>query len=89
LVSIVLAAIYMEMGRFSDAEGIYRDLVYRNPENRGYLEKLVQCLRLDSEEAKLALYQQLASNHPRSRMIQKMRLLIATGKHCHRWKWGL
>ena len=68
------------MGRFPEAEGIYRDLVHRNPENKGYLENLVQCLHLDSEETKLTLYQQLASNHPRSRMIQKMRLFIATGK---------
>ncbi len=65
---------------FAEAEGIYRDLISRNPENCQYLQRLEESLHLDSEEAKLSHYKNLGSSYPRSRMMRKMPLLIATGK---------
>lgn len=75
----LLASIYMEQKKLSEAEVIYQELVHRNPENSNYLQSLEECLQLDSEASKLANYQELASRFPRSRMIRKMPLTIATG----------
>ncbi len=65
---------------FGEAGKIYRTLIDRNSENCSYHHKLEECLMLDSEEARLAHYKQMAADFPRSHVIRRMPLLITTGK---------
>ena len=41
-----IGEILLKQGKRAEAEVIYRDLLYRNPENYEYYQKLEQCLDL-------------------------------------------
>lgn len=75
------ASLFMTLERYSEAGLIYRELLMRNPENYMYHERLVECLGLKTEAAKLAHYKELAVEFPRSHVIRKMPLLLTSGVH--------
>ena len=77
-----VAAILLAMGRNAKAELLYRDLVKRNPENYSYLEGLEKAMSLKTAEERLALYEQLVKDYPRSHVIKRMPLLISSGESC-------
>lgn len=42
--------------RFKEAEGVYEDLLKRNPENVMYYEKLIEAKQLSDPDEKVAFY---------------------------------
>ena len=70
----------MSLGQHSKAESCYRDLIDRNQENYAYIEGLEKAMKLATTEERLALYQQLIREYPKSHVIKRMPLLVSTGK---------
>lgn len=73
----------MDMRSYYEAELLYCELIHRNPENYLYHKRLEQCLKLETEDDKLAHYRELASEYPRSHVIRRMPLLISSGNWEH------
>ena len=62
-----------------DAEQLYRSLINRNPENYHYHQCLVNCLKLETQDELLQHYRELQEQYPRSHVIRRLPLVLATG----------
>lgn len=69
----------MALGQQSKAESCYRDLIDRNHENYDYLEGLEKAMNLTTTDERLALYQQLIREYPRSHVMKRMPLIVSSG----------
>jgi peptide alpha-N-acetyltransferase len=65
--------------RLVESEIIYHQLLDRNPENYSYYENLERCLDLPKVEDRLALYEVLKGEYPRSHVCRKIPLKFIQG----------
>ncbi|XP_076045316.1 N-alpha-acetyltransferase 15/16 isoform X2 [Oratosquilla oratoria] len=73
--------IYMSIGRKEEACEVYRKLVTRNPENRNYYLKLEEALGLQTEEERLALYEELRQKYPKAHVPKRLPLNYARNEN--------
>ncbi|KAH7036515.1 NMDA receptor-regulated protein 1-domain-containing protein [Linnemannia elongata] len=81
------AKYFLALGRLTEAEAAYRDLLALNPDNMAYFEGLGKSLGLggdrqtDEDEAKiLEMFKQLQKEYPRSNAAKRLPLRYATGE---------
>ncbi|KAJ1688374.1 hypothetical protein LUZ63_019764 [Rhynchospora breviuscula] len=83
-----IASILSRLGRFEEAEKIYRTLLLMNPDNYMYLKDLQRCLGLYSEKGEYstdeterlaALYQSLKEQYPWSSAVKRIPLDFLQG----------
>ncbi|XP_059484452.1 N-alpha-acetyltransferase 15, NatA auxiliary subunit [Neocloeon triangulifer] len=72
--------LYLETGRFKDAEAIYRKLLLRNPENTEYYKLLQDALQLTNPDDKLKLFEEYREKFPRAQAPQRLPLALASGE---------
>jgi N-alpha-acetyltransferase 15/16, NatA auxiliary subunit len=72
--------LYLETGRYRDAEAIYRKLLLRNPENTEYYKLLQDALRLENPDDKLKLFEEYREKFPRAQAPQRLPLALASGE---------
>ncbi|MCL4127711.1 UNVERIFIED_CONTAM: hypothetical protein GTU68_030789 [Idotea baltica] len=70
----------MKLGRSEESAEVYRGLVARNPENRSYYLQLEVALKLESEEEKLKLYEEMKEKYPKAHVPKRLPLNYATGE---------
>eukprot|EP00731_Ephydatia_muelleri_P031037 Em0022g551a len=73
------AEIYLEKNQHTSAELIYRDLIDRNPDNSAYYEQLEKCLKITSAEDRLAFYEKMLEQYPRSHLVKRKMMICASG----------
>ncbi|KAF9139205.1 N-alpha-acetyltransferase 16, NatA auxiliary subunit [Mortierella sp. GBA39] len=81
------AKYFLALGRLTEAEAAYRDLLALNPDNMAYFEGLGKSLGLgsdsqtDEDEVKiLEMFKQLQKEYPRSNAAKRLPLRYATGE---------
>jgi len=79
----------IELQRLEEAASVYQDLLNRNPENHEYYQQLEVARNLDTEEAKLAMYEDYQTKFPRAAAPKRLPLNFLTGdlfdKHLNKY----
>jgi N-alpha-acetyltransferase 15/16, NatA auxiliary subunit len=75
--------LYLQTGRFKEAEGIYRKLLVRNPENTAYYRLVQEALRLEKTDDKLRLFAEYREKFPRAQAPQRLPLALASDEQFH------
>ncbi|XP_074583808.1 N-terminal acetyltransferase A complex auxiliary subunit NAA15 [Curcuma longa] len=85
-----MASILLKLGRFEEAEKIYRSLLYMNPDNYRYLIGLQKCVQLYSEKGEYtsdeidklnALYKLLEEQYGSSSAVKRIPLDFLEGEN--------
>lgn len=68
---------YLKLNRFKEAEGIYEDLLKRNPENVLYYSKLIEAKQLIKAEDKVAFFDEYKKQYPKAIAPRRLQLTEA------------
>merc|ERR1719427_651979 len=69
----------LSLGRLSEAETLYMELLKRNPENHDYYRQLEVARAAESPEAKLAIYTEYQEKFPRAQAPKRLPLNFLSG----------
>lgn len=70
----------MKMDRLNDAQLVIRKLLKRNPDNLGYYNDLIKCLKIeDKPDLKLKVFEKLAKFYPKSDLPKFLPLTFLQG----------
>lgn len=70
----------LELGKLSEADAVYVDLMKRNPENHDYYHQLEVARGAVSEEDKLKIYDEYHEKFPRAQAPKRLPLNFTTGE---------
>ncbi|KAJ8298173.1 hypothetical protein KUTeg_024704 [Tegillarca granosa] len=74
----LVAELLMKKGESENAAKIYRELVYRNPENWAYYKGYENASNAETEEDRLKLFEEVEKKFPRASATKRIPLSIAT-----------
>jgi len=70
---------FLTLGKNSDAEGVFVDLLKRNPENHEYYKQLEKARQAETQEDKLAIYVEYQEKFPRAQAPKRLPLSFLQG----------
>ncbi|XP_045539538.1 N-alpha-acetyltransferase 15, NatA auxiliary subunit [Papilio machaon] len=65
---------YLKLRRFKEAEGVYEDLIKRNPENVMYYQKLIEAKQLSKSEDIVAFFDVYKKEYPKAIAPRRLQL---------------
>ncbi|XP_065196525.1 N-alpha-acetyltransferase 16, NatA auxiliary subunit-like [Sycon ciliatum] len=74
-----MADLLFSEGRLSEAAEVVAGLIDRNPERWSYYNQLENCLSLETEEERVAIYDTVLQDHPRAMAPKRLPLNFTTG----------